>query len=76
MLDTIFSKTVGKSSAALGCAALAFCVGFAGWWSRIPGPNVTAENCKTELGTPAATAADTSGRLRIVGVWRGQDHRP
>ena len=31
MLDTIFSKTVGKLSAALGCAALAFCVGFAGW---------------------------------------------
>jgi hypothetical protein len=69
MLDTIFSKTVGKLSAALGCAALAFCVGFAGWWSRTPGPNVTAENCKAELGTPAATAADTSGRLRIVGVW-------
>jgi hypothetical protein len=70
MFERIFSKTVGRLSAVLGCIALAVCMGFVGYWSLLdPGPIVTPESCQNKLGPLAASGTDAQGILRIADLW-------
>ena len=70
MFERIFSKTVGRLSAVLGCIALAVCMGFVGYWSLLdPGPIVTPGSCQNKLGPLAASGTDAQGILRIADLW-------